>query len=222
MTAGALSQFVLFAVFGAGALGQLSEVWNEVSQAAGAAARIGEIMAVRVPHRRAQRAPQAREARPRRALVPKRFLRLPRARGRSLHCATWASASRREKSSPSSARRARASPRSSSSRSGFTIRRAARSRSTAPTFRGSIPLSLRAEIALVPQDAFIFGASVADNIADGVPGCDPPGYRRRGQAGGRGRLHRRPAAGLRYAFGRARRRRCRAGNASASRSPAQS
>ena len=46
MTGGVLSQFVLFAVFGAGALGQLSEVWNEVSQAAGAAARIGEIMAV--------------------------------------------------------------------------------------------------------------------------------------------------------------------------------
>src|SRR6204780_4913995 len=44
MTGGALSQFVLFAVFGAGALGQLSEVWNEVSQAAGAAARIGGIM----------------------------------------------------------------------------------------------------------------------------------------------------------------------------------
>ena len=47
MTGGALSQFVLFAVFGAGALGQLSEVWNEVSQAAGAAGRIGEIMAVK-------------------------------------------------------------------------------------------------------------------------------------------------------------------------------
>ncbi len=47
MTGGVLSQFVLFAVFGAGALGQLSEVWNEVSQAAGAAGRIGEIMAVK-------------------------------------------------------------------------------------------------------------------------------------------------------------------------------
>ena len=47
MTGGTLSQFVLFAVFGAGALGQLSEVWNEVSQAAGAAGRIGEILAVK-------------------------------------------------------------------------------------------------------------------------------------------------------------------------------
>src|SRR5271157_2253317 len=47
MSGGTLLQFVLYAVFGAGALGQLSEVWNEVSQAAGAAARIGELLAVK-------------------------------------------------------------------------------------------------------------------------------------------------------------------------------
>ena len=44
MTGGALSQFVLYAVFGASALGQLSEVWSEVSSAAGAAARIAELL----------------------------------------------------------------------------------------------------------------------------------------------------------------------------------
>jgi ATP-binding cassette subfamily B protein len=45
MTGGELSQFVLYAVFGAGALGALSEVWSEVSAAAGAAGRIAEILA---------------------------------------------------------------------------------------------------------------------------------------------------------------------------------
>src|SRR5271157_1621035 len=47
MSGGTLLQFVLYAVFGAGALGQLTEVWNEVSQAAGVAARIGELLAVK-------------------------------------------------------------------------------------------------------------------------------------------------------------------------------
>ncbi|MBV9634341.1 MAG: ATP-binding cassette domain-containing protein [Methylobacteriaceae bacterium] len=47
MSGGALSQFVLYAVFGAGALGELSEVWSEVSAAAGAAGRIADILAVK-------------------------------------------------------------------------------------------------------------------------------------------------------------------------------
>src|SRR3954447_9238613 len=45
MTAGRLSQFVLYAVFAASSLGQLSEVYGELAQAAGAAERIGEILA---------------------------------------------------------------------------------------------------------------------------------------------------------------------------------
>ncbi len=47
MTGGLLSQFVLYAVFGAGALGELSQVWGEISAAAGAAGRIGELLAIR-------------------------------------------------------------------------------------------------------------------------------------------------------------------------------
>jgi ATP-binding cassette, subfamily B, bacterial len=45
MTAGFLSQFVLFAVLAASALGQLSEVWSEISAAAGSAGRISELLA---------------------------------------------------------------------------------------------------------------------------------------------------------------------------------
>jgi ATP-binding cassette, subfamily B, bacterial len=44
MTGGTLGQFVLYAVFAASALGQLSEVWGEVQSAAGAAERISELL----------------------------------------------------------------------------------------------------------------------------------------------------------------------------------
>ena len=88
MSGGALLQFVLYAVFGAGALGQLSEVWNEVSQAAGAAERIGELLAVE-PRIAAPTRPLAlREARPRRARVRRRRLRLSGPGRRSRCCAT--------------------------------------------------------------------------------------------------------------------------------------
>jgi ATP-binding cassette subfamily B protein len=46
ITPGRLSQFVLYAVFAAGALGELSQVWGEVSQAAGAAERLAELLAI--------------------------------------------------------------------------------------------------------------------------------------------------------------------------------
>jgi ATP-binding cassette subfamily B protein len=44
MTPGTLSQFVLYAVFAAAAIGELSNVWGEVSQAAGSAERLGELL----------------------------------------------------------------------------------------------------------------------------------------------------------------------------------
>jgi ATP-binding cassette subfamily B protein len=44
ISAGLLSQFVLFAVLAASALGQLSEVWSEISAAAGSAGRISELL----------------------------------------------------------------------------------------------------------------------------------------------------------------------------------
>ncbi len=45
LSPGALGQFVLYAAFAAGSLGELSQVWGEVSQAAGAAERLGELLA---------------------------------------------------------------------------------------------------------------------------------------------------------------------------------
>jgi ATP-binding cassette subfamily B protein len=46
MSGGRLGQFILYAVFAAGALAELAEVWGELAQAAGAAERLTELMAV--------------------------------------------------------------------------------------------------------------------------------------------------------------------------------
>ncbi|THV21494.1 ABC transporter transmembrane domain-containing protein [Peteryoungia ipomoeae] len=45
MTAGTLGQFLLYSLIAAGSLGTLSEVWGELSQAAGAAERLTELLA---------------------------------------------------------------------------------------------------------------------------------------------------------------------------------
>jgi len=58
MSAGTLSQFLIYALFAAGALGELAEVWGELSQAAGAAERLTEILAV-VPDIRSPEKPVA-------------------------------------------------------------------------------------------------------------------------------------------------------------------
>jgi ATP-binding cassette subfamily B protein len=170
MTGGALSQFVLFAVFGAGALGQLSEVWNEVSQAAGAAGRIGEIMAVQP-----------------RIVAPPRPLRLAKpVRGELAFHNVRFTYPGREDDAVLRDVGFRVAP-------GETVAIVGPSGAGKSTLfqlalrfydpgSGSVmldgvdiskldPADLRAEIALVPQDAFIFGATVADNIAYGAPGA---------------------------------------------------
>ncbi|KAB7627152.1 ABC transporter transmembrane domain-containing protein [Alkalilimnicola sp. S0819] len=47
MSGGELGQFVLYAVIAAGSVGSLSEVWGDVQRAAGAAERLGELLATR-------------------------------------------------------------------------------------------------------------------------------------------------------------------------------
>ncbi len=46
MSGGALTQFVLYSVLAAASIGEFSEVWGEIQQAAGAAERLAELMAV--------------------------------------------------------------------------------------------------------------------------------------------------------------------------------
>ena len=168
MSGGTLLQFVLYAAFGAGALGQLSEVWNEVSQAAGAAGRIAELFAVE-PRIAAPPKPLAlpKPVRGELAFDAVDFAYPGRAEGAVLRDISFRVAPGEVVAivGPSGAGKS-------------TIFQLAL-RFYDP-LRGSItldgvdiskldPAKLRAEIALVPQDAFVFGASVADNIAYGSP-----------------------------------------------------
>ncbi|MES2165805.1 MAG: ABC transporter ATP-binding protein/permease [Pseudomonadota bacterium] len=47
ISAGRLGQFILYAAFAAGALGELSQVWGEISQASGASERLLEILRIK-------------------------------------------------------------------------------------------------------------------------------------------------------------------------------
>ena len=168
MTAGALSQFLLFAVLGASSLGEMSQVWSEVSQAAGAAARIGELLA----------------ARPR-IVAPANPMSLPRpARGEVAFVDVDFAYPARPGDNVLAGVGFRVMPGEvvaivGPSGAGKSTLFQLLERFYDPT-RGTVtldgvdiskvdPKALRAELALVPQDAFIFGASVADNIAYGAP-----------------------------------------------------
>ncbi len=69
MTAGTLGQFLFYAVFAASSLGQLSEVWNDLTAAAGAADRLSELLAEEPEIR----SPASRAPLPARALGSVRF-----------------------------------------------------------------------------------------------------------------------------------------------------
>ncbi len=168
MSGGSLLQFVLYAVFGAGALGQLSEVWNEVSQAAGAAGRIGELLAVK-PRIAAPPKPAAlpRPVRGELAFDSVDFAYPGRDDGSVLRSVSFRVAPGEVVAivGPSGA------GKSTLFQLALRFYDPARGKVTLDGVDVSRldPSDLRTEIALVPQDAFIFGASVADNIAYGAP-----------------------------------------------------
>ena len=158
---GRLGQFVLYAAFAAAGLGQLSEVWGEVSAASGAAERLFEILRVK--------SQIAAPASPRALPVPARgdvgfdnvsfaYPTRPDALGGRRRFAARCAPARRSRSS---ARRAPARARCFICCCGSTIRLPARSRSTACRSSAADPRELRARIALVPQDSVVFAATRA-------------------------------------------------------------
>ncbi len=170
MTGGELSQFVLYAVFGAGALGALSEVWSEVSAAAGAAGRIAELLAAE-PRVVAPATPVAMPTPPQGdiAFSHVAFAYPTRPDQSTLHDLSFAVRPGESVAivGPSGAGKSTIfqllmrfyDPTSGAIRvDGVAI-------DTAD------PAALRERIALVPQDPVIFGGSILDNIRYGRPGA---------------------------------------------------
>jgi ATP-binding cassette subfamily B protein len=168
MSAGRLSQFVLYAVFAAGGLGQLSEVWGEVQQASGAAERLFEILGVK-PEVKAPahpvKLPEATRAEV--AFENVHFAYPTRPEQTALDAVSF-------RVSPGE-KVAIVGPSGAGKSTIFhLILRFYDPASGRVTFDGvdiaqTDPLDLRRHIALVPQEAAIFAASVRDNIAFGRP-----------------------------------------------------
>ena len=170
MSAGVLLQFLLYAVLGASALGQLSEVWNEVSQAAGAASRIGDLLALQptivAPARPAQLPSPARGAL---RFEQVTFAYPGRPDATVLRGVDFAV-------SPGETV-AIVGPSGAGKSTLFQLLERFYDPSAGAVLFDGVdiatldPKELRAAIALAPQEPFIFGASVADNIAYGRPGA---------------------------------------------------
>jgi ATP-binding cassette subfamily B protein len=168
ITAGRLSQFVLFAVFAASALGQLSEVWGELSQAAGSAERLAELLAI-APEIRAPAHPRPLPPMPRAevAFDAVRFAYPARPDADVLDGVSF-------KVKPGE-KLAIVGPSGAGKSTIFhLILRFYDPKSGIVTFDGvrlpdADPAELRRHIALVPQDTAIFGMSIRDNIRFGRP-----------------------------------------------------
>ena len=167
MTGGALTQFVIYAIIGASALGQLSEVWTEISAAAGAAGRIADILAIHpaivappVPHALPQPGTGAV------AFEGVSFTYAGRADMPALHDVSFAVAPGETVAivGPSGAGK--------STLFQLLLRfydpDAGRILLDGVDVRTADPAAVRARIRSVPQDPMIFGASLADNISYGA------------------------------------------------------
>ncbi len=171
MTPGRLGQFVLYSVFAAGALGELSQVWGEVQQAAGAAERLDELLTVE-PDIVAPANPESfsEPVRGEIALEAVGFAYPARPQTPVLDDLSFTV-------SPGE-RVALVGPSGSGKSSVFRLilrhydPQSGHIRLDGTDVSRLDPTELRSQIALVPQEPAVFAASVRDNIGYGMTGDD--------------------------------------------------
>jgi ATP-binding cassette subfamily B protein len=171
LSPGTLGQFLLYSVFAAGALGALSEVWGELSQAAGAAERLAELLdekpVITAP---ANPVPLPVPAKGEVSFHGVEFAYPMRPHRSAIHDLTF-------EVNPGETI-AIVGP----SGAGKTTVFALLQRFYDPDrgvimvdgvdIRGTDPRALRERIATVPQDVSVFASSIRDNIAFGKPGAN--------------------------------------------------
>ncbi len=168
LSAGVLSQFVLYAVMAAGSVGALTEVWGDVQRAAGAMERVGELLATQSAIQEPDRpATTFRPVRGRLAFENVVFHYPSRPNAPALHDFSLAI-------EPGETV-ALVGPSGAGKSTVFQLLlRFYDPQSGRITLDGTdlraTPLGeLRGAIALVPQDTVIFGASALDNLRLGKP-----------------------------------------------------
>ncbi|MCI9864531.1 ATP-binding cassette domain-containing protein [Rhizobium skierniewicense] len=168
ISAGTLSQFVLYSVIAASSLGQLSEVWGELSQAGGAAERLSELLQERSPVEN----PAAPVALPAPARGEASFesvaFHYPQAVGRPILSDLSFKVAAGETVAivgPSGAGKSTVF----SLLMRFYDPQNGRIMVDGTDIRSVTLEELRSRLAIVPQDVAIFAASIHDNIAFGKP-----------------------------------------------------
>jgi ATP-binding cassette subfamily B protein len=170
MTAGTLGQFVLYSVIVASSLGQLSEVWGELSAAGGAAERLTELLQ-EVP---AIRDPEAPLSLPSPAVGAVEFAGVSFAYPTRVSAITLNNLSFRVKPGETVAI---VGPSGAGKSTIFSLLMRFYDPTTGTISLDGVELAqarvadVRQRLAIVPQDVTIFAASIHDNIAFGVPGA---------------------------------------------------
>ncbi len=168
ITGGELSQFLLYSILAAGSLAALSEVWGELSQAAGAAERLSELLEIE-PEIKAPPVPAKLPETTQGAIsfqdvsfAYRNSETMPVVRDLTLEVTPGETVAVVGPSGAGKSTLFSLLMRYYDPTSGVI-------RLNGVALQELDPVDLRGHIALVPQDTAIFGASVAENIAYGRP-----------------------------------------------------